>query len=667
MAITRRIVVSLSCQNRLMSGDGQKPVLDARNSRRGLATVALLKINFEAGRDHLAMFEPFAMETVKGLTSDGFSCEELQKGMSSRFQLQLPIETLRTILARMVKSRFVRRDGGRYFFGTKPIPDQRILERAREVEVRQGSLATKLQVRARRDGVVISTEDDALALLFSFLEEYHIDLTLGVVMDGAKADFLDLEQADELQTPQRLVAARFILESLEEQGESARIIQEALEGVVLQNTLLLKDISTAHRKFKNLRCFLDSDLVFGALGYRGAATQLATNELISLLRSTGATVEVFDMTIKEMRGIFAAHEQGFRSFNGRLSMDASEIQRFLAENNFGPADIRQEASLFEQKIRSNGIIISAAPSRQIRFTLDEANLARVLAMQPGEERSPRVMHDVNCIAAILTLRRGREHDSVDDVEAVFVNDRRGQVRRIKTWYEEESMSGVPPAMHYIALSNLAWLKRPAAAGQLKVHELCALCESALRPTRRTWNRLRKELNRLVSSGDLTNEEAIAVVASGLIESLLIDAEVFEDRDADTFTEVIERVRNEQDAKSTAEIRRLQDVTEEQSQSIAAVHDAVKSIGSVTGEVVSWFAVISLMVSFSIGAAASIEAAIQSGLPAMWMVVCGVVPLVLGGLCGLVWGWNLRTWRTGLSAVIGQRVQVIFGKFVHLNK
>ena len=70
-----------------------------------------------------------------------------------------------------------------------------------------------------------------------------------------------------------------------------------LEGFILQNALLLKDISAAARRFRNLEVFLDTGVLLGALGFRGEATETATREALSLLRETGATLAVFEITI----------------------------------------------------------------------------------------------------------------------------------------------------------------------------------------------------------------------------------------------------------------------------------------------------------------------------------------------------------------------------------
>ena len=145
-----------------------------------------------------------------------------------------------------------------------------------------------------------------------------------------------------------MVTARFLQESAIAGGESAGIIQEMLEGFVLQNTLLLKDVSTVTRRFHDLHVFMDSGLLFGALGLRGAPAETATLELIALLRDTGAIVDVFEPTIKEMRQILSVYEDKVGTSTGRQSLRPTELTRHILSSRFTPSDIRTKGVLIER-------------------------------------------------------------------------------------------------------------------------------------------------------------------------------------------------------------------------------------------------------------------------------------------------------------------------------
>lgn len=73
------------------------------------------------------------------------------------------------------------------------------------------------------------------------------------------------------------------------------------------------------------------------------------------------------------------------------------------------------------------------------------------------------------------------------------------------WFREQQEPGIPPIVHLAALTSIAWLKKPAAAADLKLHELIALCGAALRPHRRTWDRFVGYLRAATADGTLSTD------------------------------------------------------------------------------------------------------------------------------------------------------------------
>ena len=133
----------------------------------------------------------------------------------------------------------------------------------------------------------------------------------------------------------RLVA-RFIKEVVPSNARLTAILQRMLERFILQNALLLKDISATSRKFKDLCVFLDTRLVLQALGYQGKHSQVATTQMIAMLKRTGARVEVFEDTIKEIKTILHFHQQHLGTSQGRDFLNPTPLTRFLLTNQYTP-------------------------------------------------------------------------------------------------------------------------------------------------------------------------------------------------------------------------------------------------------------------------------------------------------------------------------------------
>ena len=514
---------------------------------QGLATLALLKTNFDKGNDHIGMFQPFLLDAISSLDKDDFQAEEIKDAMLYRHGLAVPIHTLRMLLKRTCKRGLVRREYGRYF-RKRDFPPSNIAEATAKINAEHSHLTAELRNYLADPRQPLETDEDALALLLKFLERNHV----GMVLDEPHPDQTDSGDPS-FRSKTRLVA-RFIKEVVPSNASLTAILQRMLEGFILQNALLLKDISATSRKFKDLCVFLDTRLVLQALGYQGKHSQVATTQMIAMLKRTGARVEVFEDTIREIKAVLNFHQQHLGTSQGRDSLNPTPLTRFLLTNQYTPADVAQMIALLDQSVRQAGLPIRPAPKHIPRYTLDEADLARRLARTQTPEGEPRVWHDVNCVASVLTLRGSTLPQDVDNAKAIFVTATGLVIKNVTEWFrqqcEAEHLKGtaeslLPPVAHHGALSNVAWLKLPASGQKLKLHELIALCSAALQPTRKTWDQFKRHLRNLQASGVVSSDETAAILAnqftdvhlSRLEDHLTDDTDI----DSDSLNEVIQRV------------------------------------------------------------------------------------------------------------------------------
>ena len=169
----------------------------------------------------------------------------------------------------------------------------------------------------------------------------------------------------------------------------------------------------------------DSGLVRQALGYEGVAPRALMRDTIDLLKSSGVQCLVFDKTVDEIRKILTAFERRLGTSQGRRGQRPSPMARHFVTERFSPSDIREMFALVDQEIRAVGFQIAKTPRRVAqRVSAEQALSTRLADRVTGDELEPRVVHDVDCVAGILTLRKGYRPQSIDDARAVFVSDSR---------------------------------------------------------------------------------------------------------------------------------------------------------------------------------------------------------------------------------------------------
>ncbi|MDE0258493.1 MAG: hypothetical protein OXR82_08945 [Gammaproteobacteria bacterium] len=513
---------------------------------KGLATLALLKTRFDEGRDHLELVEPFVGDAVIHCGQDSFLPQDIASQVLHRSGLVLPSDTVKTVLGRFSRRGKLRREGGRFFYAGG-LADPGLDEVRSNQEAKNEILAGAFSGYADKQGVLLRP-DEALTVLAQFITDNKAPLLLEQGLPGSSRHGSALDRRIS-----RLVAAFITEEALESENLAARL-QALTEGLVLKDTLLLQDVSFPSQRFRNLTVLLDTPILLSVLGLNGEANRLATAEFLSLIREAGAITAAFDPTVSEIRRILAVYEDRLGRPGGHLELYPTELTNHILTQRMAPSDIRTISAMLERHLSRLAIQVRKMPNRDRRFTLDETVLAEALAGETDNSETPRIRHDVDVIASTLTLRRGRIATSIERAGAVFCTTSGMVIKKGQQWYRDQGEAGIPPIVHQYALSSIAWFKKPQAAYGIKMHELAALCRSALRPNRETWGKFIVNLRELCDNEEITSDETVAVVASELTEPLLARVEDSGEPDADTIHEAIERVIGKYRAEATQESR-----------------------------------------------------------------------------------------------------------------
>jgi hypothetical protein len=522
----------------------------------GLVTVAFLKARLDEGSDHLGMFMPLVLDVLARVPAQSFTTADIQEALAVSHGVAMPQQTVATLLKRATTKKYLSRESGRYKRNpTRDLPSSNVAAQKAQIEEGQRHLGEALRSHAKRRGLEIESTDAALDMLFRFLEAEQVVLLLG------NAPHVE---ASDTSYQERVVVAEFVYAAVQEDPALLAVLRGMLEGLVLYHAAFLPDLSAAGRRFRNLRVVFDSNLVRQSLGYVGAAMRTLMRETIDVLKASGIQCLVFDKTVHEIKGILALYEARLATAQGRGSLRPMPMTRYFLTQRYSPSDVREMSALLDREIIAAGFQILQAPNRIKDYTAGEQALAARLA-RPGakDELEPRVVHDVDCVAGILTLRRGFRSATLEDARAVFATDSPLVIRNTRLWWEEdEHETGIEPVVHVRALSNLAWLKKPSLCSDFKVRELVALCTAALRPEQATWARFLRHLEALQKSLKLSSDEVTVVLVSAMSDKLLREAEFEEgnpsDIDAVTLDEIVDRVTSEYAEGAKEQVRTVVD-------------------------------------------------------------------------------------------------------------
>jgi hypothetical protein len=534
-------------------------------SAGALVTVAFLKAQMDAGSDHLGIFMPLVLDVASRLPISFFTVEDVQLALESTHSVSMPKHLVATLLRRASKGYLIK-ESGTFRWNPRAGTQNSTVDTKKEmIERGQRRLAEALISHAQRRKVTVQSADDALKMLFGFLEKEQIAL-LSEMPSRAPGNY-------ELDQRESSVVAEFIESIVLNDPAFLSVLRAMLEGLVLYHAAFLPDLNNATRRFRNLRVVFDGSLVREALGYAGPPLRSLLREAIEVLKSSGVECTVFEKTLEETRSILAMYEARLATTRGCAELKPSPMTRNFLTQRQKPSDMVELSTFLARDTAAAGFRILPSPPREDEFTAGERKLAARLRRPnagPELDMEPRIVHDVECIAGVLTLRMGRRSNLLEDAGVVFATDSTTVIRSVQTWWQvDEEQTSVPPIVHIRALTNLAWLKKPALCGDLKIQELVVLCAAALQPKPATWESFRRHLSRLQKSDRITSDEAAAILVSEMLDRALKSAELESD-DPDnvevaTLDEAVERVKA---VYATEAARKVQQAEEEKTARVA---------------------------------------------------------------------------------------------------
>ena len=538
----------------------------------GLATVALLKTRLDEGRDHLGLFEPLVEDALTAVAALEFGADEIRALLLERTGIVIPLETVKTLLRRFIRRGGLKARGERYFLQSRPQVDGSLAKARAEAQAHQQVLGEAFFRYAAEAGLALENTDAALRVLSTLASENKVPLILKEPLPDSP-----LERSS-LSRKVTRVAARFITHNCLDSPSLRPALQSLVEGILLHDALFLGDTTNASQRFQNLTVAVDTKILFAAIDLAGGPNATAAREGLSLLRQAGARTIAFENTVDEMRRVLAFYENRLATPSGIATLWPTDLRNHILNVRYSPSDIRIISASLEGRLQVCGVAIVPLAEHQARFTLDEKLLSEMLAGE-GRDHSDswRVRHDVDAIAAVLTLRRGRISSSVERSIAVFCSTTGKVIHNTQRWYATQDQGGIPPVIHLSALTSIAWLKKPAAAPGIKVHELVALCASAMRPTSKTWEKMTETLRRLRDEGAISDDETAAIVASELTEPFLAQADEDGEPDEASIRGVIERVRGAYRREASADAEQVvQSARADMAAAQQASQDAVRA-------------------------------------------------------------------------------------------
>lgn len=144
-------------------------------------------------------------------------------------------------------------------------------------------------------GVADISKEEALDALAGFLEKYGVSFIRdndSLAMVGKSKDSL------------QYYIARFIINEKDNNTIVFDYIIDMVSGLFLSTAIYLQPTNSAlQSKMKNLACYVDTRILFNALGFNTDEEKRAAKQLLDMAKEQGASIRCFRITVEEVRRI----------------------------------------------------------------------------------------------------------------------------------------------------------------------------------------------------------------------------------------------------------------------------------------------------------------------------------------------------------------------------
>lgn len=483
-----------------MTASRRGPVGSRSGRGRTLASLAFLKVNGDRGQgDYLDNFVPLVCEALLVSPSETVSLGDLQCDIEAGFGIRLPQHALAGLLKRVRRAGYLTVDHGVYHKVRQRLEQTNYAVVRQQVLVECETLTQHLKDFLQERGETRSLEEAERALL-AFLHKHQLSLMYAT---AAGTVIPPVKESDEY------FVADFIRGSQGNGSADLGRIELLLKGTMLANAIFLPDPSAANRTFRNTTVFLDTPFLIRALGYSGEARCGPCRDLLELLYETGARLQCFRDTVEEVRGALSSCAGRMRQGHRQMAYSpaAETVDHFLTKG-YSASDVELLVERLEESLAVLRIAVVDRPDfTDHRFVIHEQDLDDTLARHLNYRRAEARTHDVNAVAAIMRLRKGRHHRAVEDCGAVFVTSNPALARVTRLYFgRRRPRDEIAPCITDYTLTNLLWLKRPTAAPDLPRKRVLADCFAAVQPNEALWRAYVIEVQRLEEDGTITADQ-----------------------------------------------------------------------------------------------------------------------------------------------------------------
>jgi len=450
---------------------------------KALIGYAVLKRLHDDRRDILEAYTPFVEFAIAKQESTHTDIQSLQEFVRADFGLEIPTNTVRTILRRLARNGLITALEGYNYVELHTVDDKLIADFQESVDE---------SIRERND----------------LLQDYKTNSGRDKTDDELLSDFVDFiltslenksTHEDKVVDSSRQAIAAYVAHIKEYDNRRYHAFQRIYYGAILSQVASLGN-STAKIATKNsLTVYLDSNILFRVLNLQNPVYNKSSQEFLGLLKAHGFQVRCFQKSVDEMRGVLA-HRRSLM-LSGKIPEHIPEIEARHIDGIIGAfyrrgmrlSDIDSLSAKLELEIEKSGIkvddqdfldpikvplqLLSSYYEKKLRHHLGsrkiddfdrDYDIDKILPQADVPVHIQKMVRakceiDTKIVGCIRKWRGNRDIYNMPDAKFVFVTCDRQLFRHNR---EPEKVNRIPEVMMEDQFTTILWIADPDRSGDL---------------------------------------------------------------------------------------------------------------------------------------------------------------------------------------------------------
>ncbi|EKD62141.1 MAG: hypothetical protein ACD_52C00290G0005 [uncultured bacterium] len=474
-----------------------------------------IKAFYETNNDFIDAFSYFSLQAITEISQ---TLSEIQKRILEMFGLTIPTDVLKTLLNRLRKNGFVEyKDIEKDVLLTDSGLDQTstISEKVAKSEREMNALVTTLKKYNKGKFKIDLTAEETKDKLSTFVKNHLASTCLTL----QKPTVSKTSQPGQDAFENALVS--FVTQAKKSDSKSYDQLKSLAYGTIIASILQRDGLDSVSRKFHSLDIFLDTNIIFSAMGFDDETLNTAAKEFLEYAKKSNFSLKIFSITKHQIISFLSGYEESYDNFVEKIPVDS--IYYRLKQLGYSKQDVQLLINNIEERLNKLGIEIDYT-QEDIEFQ-DFSNKLRLLGKYKQDSIQSSLQHDFACLFYTKRIRGSQEY-LIEHSKAIFLTDDKKltDYNLVEWGHRSQKPPTIPEAVLRNFFVNLLWLKSPDLRSELPIHNIIAGCEQKLLISTSLWHAFLRELKKHQDKNDLSEDDIHLLISSNETKKLLFEIE-----------------------------------------------------------------------------------------------------------------------------------------------